>query len=148
MSELDSAIAREELRALLVLGIIGTLLGVRDVLDIKLGYGITFNSIVSALMMYWGAYVFLMAVGVSGDLLRPKVADTCATVAALCFILGIASMIGMVIFVVVGVILTPFNPEIALILAGIAGIVSLFLTLHLIIARSDESAQGKSQESR
>lgn len=134
-------LAREELRALFVLGIIGTLLGVRDVLDINLGYGITFSFVATLLMIYWGIYVFLMAIGISDDLVRLRVANTCATAAAVCFILGICSMIGMVLFTVVSLVLVQFiDQSMTLIVASIVAVVSTIIAVTKIIARDDKSA--------
>jgi hypothetical protein len=141
MSTREIDLAREELRALLALGIIGTLLALRDVLDINLGYDVTFGMIASGLMAFWGAYVFLTAIGVSDDFIRLRVADACAAMAAYCFVFGICATGGVVVFIVVVLVLVRFiGSEAAIIIGTLAASFFTLIVAMKIAARSDESA--------
>lgn len=147
MSAVDSAIAREELRALLVLGIIGTLLGVRDVLNVNLGYGVTLGMITSGLMVFWGAYVFLMAIGVSGDLISESVAEKCEVMAVVCFLVGICVTVGVVGFIVVTwVLVSIFGIHLEAVLIGLfAGGAFTLIALIKILKGRNESAKRSQQ---
>jgi hypothetical protein len=113
MSTRESNHAREELRALLVLGIIGTLLGVRDVLNANLVYGLTINDVANYLILYWGAYVFLMAIGISDDWVYPPISKACERAAQAAFCIGISVTSGMALFIVIFSALVKFMNEIA-----------------------------------
>jgi hypothetical protein len=84
-------LTREEVRGIFVLGIIGTLL----VLMTSLG-GIMFTQksslqvTVIGLLIYWSVYAFLMAIGVSDDIIDPRIAGFCKTAGSLFFVLGIS----------------------------------------------------------
>jgi hypothetical protein len=141
MTEREFDLGREELRALLVLGIIGTLLAVRDVLKGDLAYSITFTDITTLLMAYWGAYLFLMVIGISGDLVRRRVANACAIGAAFFFLLGIGSTIGMFLFTMLALVLARFiDPNMAFAVSIIVGLASTIIATILLVPRNDESA--------
>lgn len=141
MSAEQSALAREELRALLVLGIIGTLLSVRDILNIDLGYGIRLNIVVVYLILYWGAYVFLAVIAISDDWVNLRIANACGTAAALAFLLGVCATSGMALFATLAWILVHFiSPSMTLAIAGITAFVFFLIAIAKIMPRNHESA--------
>ena len=90
---------REELRAILVLGIIGTLLGTKNFTDVSLGFGIHVSFIVNGLLEYWGAYLFLEVMAISSEVIKERVRAYCEIAARLCFLYGLALTFGLTIFV-------------------------------------------------
>lgn len=120
MSTRESNHTREELRALLVLGIIGTLLGARDVLNANLGYGLTINSVAKYLILWWGIYIFLMAIGISDDWVYPPICKACVRAAEIAFCTGISVTCAMALYTVVALVLATFmNQTTSAIIAAI-----------------------------
>jgi hypothetical protein len=96
MEESDSRLFREEIRAIFALGIIGTIFAVKDALGIQFGFKDGFNAIVTSFVLYWGAYIFLMTIGVSDDWINPSIAETCAFFAKASFVIGIAATLAFI----------------------------------------------------
>lgn len=86
----DVGLHREEVRGLFVLGVIATLLAIRDSLNFRLvAWGFSGRDLTDVLIAFWGLYAFLMAIGVSGDLVRRGVARIAIVVARLMFSYGL-----------------------------------------------------------
>ncbi len=92
----NSQLVREEIRGIFVLGVLGTLLAIRDLFDVTLFGGLHLRSLVAFLMAYWSAYVLLMALGVSDDWIPSSVARECTNGARIAFIAGIAFQVGII----------------------------------------------------
>jgi hypothetical protein len=135
MSTRASDHAREELRALLVLGIIGTLLGVRDVLNANLGYGITLNLVANFLILYWGAYVFLMAIGISDDWVYPPICKVCAHAAQVFFGLGISVTTAVALYTLLVLLLLRFMNEYVSVIIALAVSVPLCIFVDSRISK-------------
>ena len=90
---------KEEVRGLFVLGIIAALLAARSFLDFKIDFEVvqfTIQSLLSFMIVGWGAYAFLMALGVSQDWIGKPLAKMCYALAWLSFIMGIGVSLGMI----------------------------------------------------
>jgi hypothetical protein len=86
----------EELRAIFVLGVIGSLLTVEHILGAaQITSNISFRTVTLYLIIYWGLYVFLMAIGVSDDIVNPRITHACVKYAIVFFILGIAATLAV-----------------------------------------------------
>jgi hypothetical protein len=91
---------REEARGIFVLGVIASLLAAKDSLGLALDLAhFTFSSFLVILILYWGAYTALMAVGISSDLFDEAFAARCETLARFMFVGGVWVLISAVLFV-------------------------------------------------
>jgi len=92
----DNDLAREEVRAIFVLGVIGSLLAIENALrGTKLSPNLSLHTLSYLLTGYWGLYVLLMAIGVSPDLIRVDVSTTCRHFANLYFVYGIGAIVSV-----------------------------------------------------
>jgi hypothetical protein len=86
---------REQVRGLFVLGVIATLLGVRNEVDLMVKRG-SIHAMISAgvsfLIFYWGLYAFLMSVAVSGDIFNKTTITISYTFAKAMFKIGIGGI--------------------------------------------------------
>ncbi len=106
-----SKLAKEELRAILVLGIIGTLIGARGFLDISLGFGIHVSDFTNWLLVYWSGYLFLMVVGISDDVIKPQLARRCADAAPACFRAGITLTLTLILVIGTALVIGYLKPS-------------------------------------
>lgn len=104
----DVSIEREEVRGLFVLGVIAALLTARGFPDFPLSQVLTFHTAMNGLVMYWGLYVFFMALGVSPDWIDQDIAKGCYDFAKYLFIAGIGVMCGTVVVVVLSYLFPTF----------------------------------------
>jgi hypothetical protein len=82
---------REEVRGIFALGVLGSLLGVWTALQhFQVSSHISLLTLALGLIIYWGLYVFLMAIGVSNDFINRSFADFCVRVAQAYFVVGIS----------------------------------------------------------
>jgi hypothetical protein len=107
----DTKLAKEELRALLVLGIIGTLLSTREFLDINLGFGFHVSSLVQGMLSFWAVYLFLTVAGISTDVVRPRVARACAILAPVVFRSGLGLSVAVSLFAGTLLIMNASDPS-------------------------------------
>ena len=84
---------KTELRGVFVLGIIGSLLALGRFADVKILFGMSLAELTNGLILFWGIYVALMAVGVSDDIVRPTIAKYCTILANFYFLGGLALLI-------------------------------------------------------
>jgi len=89
---------REEVRGIFVLGVIATILTARELLSYKL-LGLPIQFYLTDLLYGWGAYTFLMVMGVSSDWLGERIAKACYVSAWWVFV---TSLIGSMCLVFVG----------------------------------------------
>lgn len=106
MSQRSDKLAKEELRAILVLGIIGTLftaaqLSPRYVLPPSY-MGFTLKWVTYVLLFYWGTYLFFAVIGISDDWVADVVTHACDSFARFLFLGGIGILSGMVFLVLIG----------------------------------------------
>ncbi len=87
----SQTLQREEVRGVFVLGIIGTLLVLANFFAyVKITPESSLSVVVFYLVSFWGLYVFLTAIGVSEDFVKPEIAETCRWLAKGYFVLGIS----------------------------------------------------------
>lgn len=147
MSKRESDHTIEELRALLVLGIIGTLLGARDVLNANLVYGLTINDVANWLILYWGAYVFLMAIGISDDWVYPPISKACKRLAQAFFCLGISVTSGLALFIVVlSALVKSMNATTSLIIAAVSWFAFSIFVIYQITRESPKLLEVSNQK--
>jgi len=91
---------REEVRGLFVLGIIGVLLGLRNV--------VPWNIPINYLLCYWGSYAFLMALGVSADIIEQPYSYAGMILAKKMFGLGMVMFSAFAVYVIVDLALGHF----------------------------------------
>ena len=108
MSLGKTALSTEELRAILVLGIIASLLAARDLLNVKLGAGFSLVDIANALTVYWGGYLFLIVIGISRDVIYRPVAERFTRYGKVFFLVGVAASIGMSVVCAVALLVPTF----------------------------------------
>jgi hypothetical protein len=99
MCDQNDKLLREEVRGVFVLGIIGTLLALGRGLDVKVFFDVSLATLANGLVLYWGMYVVFMAIGVSDDIVKPRVSKFCNSLAKVYFVGGLAIL--MVIPIVV-----------------------------------------------
>jgi hypothetical protein len=108
MSNDDLKVSLEELRALLVLGIVGTLFTMAQLSPNHVfAFGITFRWIADTLLISWGGYLFLAVVGISTDCVRKEFALACRDIAKFLFVFGIALGLAVAITILAGGMLEP-----------------------------------------
>jgi len=121
---------REEVRGIFVLGVIASLLAAKDILGLALDFArFTYSSFLVILILYWGGYTVLMAVGVSSDLFDEAFAARCETLARFMFVSGVWVMICSVLFVPLVYLLRTFLPvnDAVYYSTFTSGVVTLFL---------------------
>ena len=102
---------REEVRGILVLGVIASLLGVKDSLGLAVDFShFTYSSVLVILILYWGTYVTMMAVGVSSDLFDERFAARCATLARFMFVGGVWTLVMAVLSVPLAYLFSIISP--------------------------------------
>jgi hypothetical protein len=81
----------EEVRGLFVLGVIATILAFKNELAsiITPTGGLIGDAVVLVLAATWGSYAFLMAIGLSDDVFKPRVCSACLRLARLLLWLGV-----------------------------------------------------------
>jgi hypothetical protein len=91
----------EELRVLIVLGIIGVLFSAYQFWPgITLAYGwMTLGQLIKLLIIFWGGYLILLAMGISDDWIRPSVAKICYDTSITLFVSGMGLVTSMAILV-------------------------------------------------
>lgn len=106
MGQTDGSLTKEEIRAIFVLGIIGTLF---TAAQLSPNYVMppaymhfTFKSITYLLLVYWGTYLFFAVVGISDDWIRERIARACRAFSKFLFLGGISIIIGMVFLAILG----------------------------------------------
>ena len=104
----DVNLELEEVRGLFVLGVIAALLSVRGFTDFPLLQDLTFRAAINVLIVYWGLYVFFMALAVSHDWINQRVAKRCHYLAKQLFIAGICSTCGAVVVMVLSYLFPTF----------------------------------------
>jgi hypothetical protein len=92
MPERSDELLREEVRGIFVLGVIGTLLALGRGLDVKVFLDISLADLTNGLVLFWGIYVVVMAVGVSDDVFKSSVAEFCRGFAKFYFLMGLATL--------------------------------------------------------
>jgi hypothetical protein len=130
----------EELRALLVLGVIGSLLAARGALVIiKVGAGFSLGDIANFLIFYWGTYLFLVAIGISNDVIYPPIAGMIKAVAKRFFFVGIPVTIGMSFVLSCGFLSPSFvSTNLGLVFTGGAAIVVCLIAIILLFPKAHE----------
>jgi hypothetical protein len=91
---------REEVRGLFVLGIIGVLLAIRNV--------VPWNIPIYYLLLYWGMYAFLMALGVSADIIEQPYSYAGMFLAKKMFGFGIAMFGALAAYAFINLVLGHF----------------------------------------
>jgi hypothetical protein len=86
----------EELRGILVLGIIGTLLSIAQLAPKVELLGIPFVELTYWLIAYWGSYLFFAVIGISRDWINESVARVCYEIASMTFVSGIGFIVGLI----------------------------------------------------
>jgi hypothetical protein len=99
---------REELRGILAIGAIASLVAVRGQLQSTTLLGFPILPLVDFLLGFWILYVLAMAIGVSGDIFGPTISDFCRSLGKLFFAAGIALITALVftVILVYGIIWT------------------------------------------
>jgi hypothetical protein len=136
MGENTNPLDREEVRGIFVLGVIGSLIALDSFLHNHMIVGdVSWHTVTIALVFYWGAYVFLMAIGVSGeDIVNARFAAHCKVLAAMGFVFGIGTMFAIPLAMLFYWFILPLNlskdiSHVAVILVQIVISTVLFLKL-------------------
>jgi hypothetical protein len=130
--ELQIDMQREEVRAIFALGVIGTLLTIRDLLSFPI-FGVPIQNILAGLIFGWGTYVFLMALAVSSDWTGEGVAKLCYLLAYCTFVSAVAGIFGTLAIVELDFLLSllfPTFPNQDLVIAIIVGLIFFWLGMR------------------
>jgi hypothetical protein len=127
MPERNDKLLKEEVRGLFVLGIIGSLLALGRMLDVKIFDDVSLATLTSGLIGYWLVYVFLMAMGISDDIIRPGIARFCTGVARIFFLAGLAILMIVPILFGVFYLLRPIGVYALLAIPIVIVVVVLFV---------------------
>lgn len=84
------------------------MLSARGFPDFPLSIVVSFYTVVNVLIIYWGLYVFFMALGVSDDWIDQSITKRCYTLAKCLFIAGIGTMCGVAAIVIVSYLFPTF----------------------------------------
>lgn len=136
MAERSDKLLKEEVRGIFVLGVIGTLLALGRGLDVIVFSNVSLATLTNCLVLYWGIYVVLMAIGVSDDIVKPSITELCNTLAKVYFVGGLAVLMALSIVTVAlyflsvrGVLIT-WPIAIVVIVAGVVMLCLFTLGLH------------------
>jgi hypothetical protein len=94
---------RHEVRGIFVLGVIGTLLGLwqlPNTVFVRVPR-ITLHLIIFALTVYWGLFVFFMALAVSDDWVWKRIVDASYSIAKFLFRAGIGFLLAIFVMIIV-----------------------------------------------
>jgi len=104
----ELSVDAEELRALLVLGMVATLFTMAQLSPKHVfAFGLSFRWIAYTLLIDWGGYLFLAVVGLSKDCIKETLADLCRDLSKLCFLFGIGLGLGIAITIFLGAFIEP-----------------------------------------
>jgi len=108
----EDELHREEVRCLFVVGVLGTLLGILHYLEIEIMPGLYLGDIAVGLMVFWLGYLFLMAIGISNDLIfKPEFCEWCRNQAKIWFAVGIGVTPNLAILVTLAFTLERLIPS-------------------------------------
>ena len=102
---------QEELGAILVLGVIGSFIALNSTLhNFELLPNLSLHTLVITLEIYWGMYVFLMVIGISGrDLINERIAFHFRVCASIGFVFGIATIFAIPVTIFFDWLILPWN---------------------------------------
>jgi uncharacterized membrane protein len=125
-SDDDKELDRHEVRGIFVLGVIGTLLAIWQLPNTVFlkSPRVTLHVIIAILTVFWGLFIFFMAIAISTDWVAKPIVRVTTYIARMMFLLGIGLILA--IFAMIGVThwLGPnYGFVVAAITAGISGFV-------------------------
>jgi hypothetical protein len=143
---------REEVRGLFVIGIIASLLAVRDVLRLKvaLPFGITLDaSVLNILLFFWALYAFLMAIAVSDDIFAERIRAECFDLSRFSFLMGIFLVLWLLMLAVLApLFVTIAGAELGQSLALVCSILFSFYMLNKITPKRRDDGRGPVNNAR
>ncbi len=122
---------REQVRGLFVLGFLAIILVIRDSFKIRLLADFTVLDMMNLLLLYWGTYAFLMALGLSPDIFKKNFAWGCATVARFLFYIGAVLMFYLLVTAFISLLLSliaPASPPLLPYVLGFLGSIPALMT--------------------
>jgi FtsH-binding integral membrane protein len=103
MAEHDSKLVRHEVRGLLVLGVIGTLVALWQLPNFVFVESprITLHITIAIITGVWGLFIFFMAIAVSEDWVWKRLVDASYQIAKALFLLGIGFLFALLVMIAV-----------------------------------------------
>jgi len=118
--------SKDELRVVIVLGIIGVLFSASQLWpEVTFAYNMTLRQVLNLLILYWGGYLILLAIGISDDWVKTSVAKVCYESSIMLFMIGMG-------FVTAMALVAFLTPHVGGTLAFVFGIADLLVFMIVL----------------